>query len=108
NRSAAGRAAGQQGRAQADPTTYHSSCTNKPRPSSGTHRRLTASRNFHGLFLACNGYTPTRLPEQISRRKSHLPWADCLFCACLSPVFDRAGSRIFGPDPEISRTLIGV
>src|SRR5437879_986992 len=45
SRLAAGRAAGQQGRAQADHTTYYSSCTNKPKPWSGTRKRLTASGN---------------------------------------------------------------
>src|SRR5438876_389485 len=55
NRLEAGRAAALQGRAQADPTTYYSSCTNKPRQWSRTRRRLTASGTFAGIFSLVTG-----------------------------------------------------
>src|SRR5205807_3141247 len=40
------------------------------------------------LFRLSQAYTPTPVPERISRRKIPFPRANCLFCACLSPVFD--------------------
>src|SRR5437899_1922554 len=43
------------------------------------------------FFRLSGAYTPTPVPEQILRRKIHFPWANCLFCACLSPVFDQSG-----------------
>src|SRR5437879_13725171 len=66
SRLAAGRAAALQERAQADPTIYSSSCTNKPRQWSGTHRHLTASAT-QTLFSAC----PRRIPLPPSSNEFH-------------------------------------
>jgi len=47
-------------------------------------------QQISSFFCSSGAYTPTLLHEQIARKKSHLPWANCLFCACLCPVFDQS------------------
>src|SRR5256885_16031622 len=64
SRSAAGREAGQQGRAQADPTTYYNSCTNKPRQWSRTRRHLTGLLETRTFFRLSGAYTPTLFPNE--------------------------------------------
>src|SRR5207245_5327182 len=98
--SAAGRAAGQQGRAQADPTTYYSSCTSRPRQWSGTLRRLMASGNLR-VFPLVWGVYPYPRPRTNLTKEDSLSLGKLSVLCMFEPSFcSERGLECFGRGPE--------
>src|SRR5438105_10492802 len=95
NRLAAGRAAGLQGRAQADPTIYYSSCTNRLKPWSGTPRLLTASGTFAGFFSLVTGIPLPPFPNKFHEGRFTFLGQTVCFVRVWAQFLIRAGLGIF-------------
>src|SRR5260370_2983231 len=107
SRSAAGRAAAQQGRAQADPTTYYSSCTNKPKPWSKTRRRLTAS-GYSRFFPLVPGIPLPHSRTNFTKEDSLSLGKLIVFCVFERGFWSdrRSPGTLVSLDPEKPRTAL--